>query len=369
MAKKKCKSVYSGIGGQAVLEGIMMKNKNEYSVAVRLPGGGISVERFEDNGVVSVDSVWRKVPLVRGVISFIESLSLGMKTLTYSSAFFEEEDKRTNQDVALEKRHGSKSESVVTGITIVISLLLAIGLFMVAPYFLSQVIGKYIQNNTLILVLEGVLRLTIFILYIVLISLMKDIKRVYMYHGSEHKCINCIENGLPLTVENVKKSSRFHRRCGTSFLLLVMLVSIILFFFIRVEAPLLRIGLRILLIPVIAGISYEILRFAGRYDNWFVKIISAPGVLMQHITTKEPTEDMIEVAIMAVEEVFNWKKFEKKHFSQEIVKRKEKNEKGELVDSDEETIQIAVRELEEILSDDEDYRVLGNHIEKPDEEE
>ncbi|MCQ2521133.1 MAG: DUF1385 domain-containing protein [Lachnospiraceae bacterium] len=367
MSKKKQHSVYSGIGGQAVLEGIMMKNKNEYSVAVRLPNGGISVERFEDKGVISLNSVWRKVPLVRGVINFIESLSLGMKSLTYYSSFFEEEERRTNQDVALEKKHGSKAESVVTGITIFVSLILAIALFMVAPYFLSNWVGKYIENTTVILILEGVIRLTIFILYVVLISLMKDIKRVYMYHGSEHKCINCIENGLPLTVENVKKSSRFHRRCGTSFLLLVMIVSIILFFFIRVESPMLRIGLRILLIPVIAGFSYELLRLAGRYDNVFVKIISAPGLLMQHITTKEPEEDMIEVAIAAIEEVFNWKKFENKHFNQKVVKKKAKNAAGEMVDTDEETVQVDVKELNEKLSDDEDYRVLGNHIEKKEE--
>lgn len=366
---KKAKRVYSGIGGQAVLEGIMMKDKDEYSVAVRLPNGKINVERFEDKGIIPMNSTWRKVPLVRGVISFIESLKLGMQTLTYSANFYEDEDRKTNQDYLVEKNHGNKSDSYVTGITIFISIIFALGLFVVLPYFLSGLLGKYVENETLVLVLEGVIRLVIFLLYVLIISLMKDIRRVYMYHGAEHKCINCVETGLPLTVENVKKSSRFHRRCGTSFLLLVMIVSIILFFFVRVDTIWIRLGLRVLLIPVIAGISYEILRFAGRHDGILVKIISAPGVWMQGITTKEPDEEMIEVAIAAVERVFDWQKFEDKHFSRQMVKKKSKNDAGEMVETGEETMQIAVKDLEAMLSDDEDYRVIGNHYEKPKDEE
>ena len=180
---------------------------------------------------------------------------------------------------------------------------------MLLPFFLSDLAGHYIRNASLIAIIEGVIRIAVFIGYIVIISLMKDIRRLYMYHGAEHKCINCIEHGHVLNVHNVKKSSRLHRRCGTSFLLFVMVVSIIVFLFIRVDSPVLRVVLRIALLPVIAGISYECIRLAGRTNNVIVLILSAPGILLQKLTTKEPDEDMIEVAIKSVEAVFDWKGF------------------------------------------------------------
>lgn len=321
---KKKKAVYSGIGGQAVLEGIMMKNKNEYSVAVRKPDGNIEVQKWDNSDSFSNRHAFARWPFVRGVVNFVESLSLGMKTLTYSSSFYEEDEASTKGDQFLEKLFGNKAEAVVNGVTMIISMLLAVGLFMLLPYFVSEWLNSFILNDSVVAIVEGVVRIVIFILYVFLISLLKDIKRLYQYHGAEHKCINCIERGRNLDIENVKKSSRLHRRCGTSFLILVMLVSIVLFFFIRVDQIWLRLILRIALIPVIAGISYEIIRFAGKHDNLFVRIISAPGMLLQKITTREPDDEMIEVAIAAIEEVFDWEAYEDKYFGNLKIKDSER---------------------------------------------
>lgn len=311
MAKKK-KRCYSGIGGQAVLEGIMMKNKNAYAVAVRLPNGKITIDKQDTSGLVS-RGVIGKIPFIRGIFNFVDSMILGMKTLTYSASFYEEEEE-TKGDSALNKIFKEKTEDVVMGFTVFVSILLAIGLFMFLPYLISELVSKRILNDSLVAIIEGLVRIAIFVLYVLLISLMKDIKRLYQYHGAEHKCINCIESGKELTVRNVMRCSRLHRRCGTSFMLIVMCISIILFFFIRTDSVLLRIVYRLLLIPVIAGISYEILRLAGRSDNLLVRIISAPGMWLQKITTREPEPDMVEVAIAAIEAVFDWRKFEEKRF-------------------------------------------------------
>ena len=235
------------------------------------------------------------------------------------------------------------------GFTVFVSIILAIGLFMILPYVISEFTAKYIQNNSVIAIIEGVTRILIFLLYVVLISLMKDIRRVYQYHGAEHKCINCIESGRPLTVRNVMRCSRLHRRCGTSFMLIVMIISVILFFFIRVEAVWLKLLLRLLLIPVIAGISYEVLRIAGKFDNLFVRIISAPGLWLQRLTTREPEEEMVEVAIAAIEKVFDWEAFEEKHFKRRMVKKTKTLEDGQVVETGDETMEIDVLELEERL--------------------
>lgn len=197
------------------------------------------------------------------------------------------------------------------GGTVVIFRCFALGLFFFLPYFLSGIFHKVISSDTVIALLEGLIRLAIFIGYIALISLTPDIKRVFMYHGAEHKCINCIEHGMELNVENVRKSSRQHKRCGTSFLLIVMLISIVFFLFIRVDSRILQLVLRLLLIPVIAGVSYEFIRLAGRYDNRLVNILSKPGLWMQKMTTKEPDDEMIEVGIASVEAVFDWRKWQK----------------------------------------------------------
>lgn len=292
---------YSGVGGQAVMEGIMMRNQERYAVAVRKPNGEMEIKVSDYKGPVK-NKIIKELPIIRGVVSFIDSLYLGMSTLMYSASFFEEEE---------EKEMTKKQENLLLGGTMFFSLVIALGLFFALPYFLSGLFEKMTDSTFLIAFLEGVIRLAIFILYIALVSLTKDIKRTFMYHGAEHKCINCIEHGLELTVENVRKSSKEHKRCGTSFLLIVMLLSILFFMFIQVDSKVYRLLLRFLLIPVIAGVSYELIRLAGRFDNWFVNLLSKPGLWMQALTTREPEDDMIEVGIAAVEAVFDWRTWQK----------------------------------------------------------
>ena len=287
-------------------------------MAVRKPNGEIDVEVEEYKGVCG-DKKFAKLPFIRGVFAFIDSLILGMKVTTYSASFYEEEDEKPSKtEGKLEKLLGNKADDIMMTFTVILSVIIAVALFMLLPLFLSDLLGKYIRNASVIAIIEGLIRILIFIAYIAGISLMKDIKRLYMYHGAEHKCINCIEKGRPLTVKDVKRSSRQHKRCGTSFLLFVVLVSVIVFFFIRVDNMALKLILRIALVPVIAGISYEIIRLAGRSDNVLVRIISAPGMWMQKLTTKEPEEDMIEVAIASVEAVFDWKAYLKETFGYEV---------------------------------------------------
>ena len=327
MAKRK--GCYSGIGGQAVLEGVMMKNGDKYAVAVRKPDGGISFDLKDYPGVLA-GSKLKKIPFVRGIFNFIDSMILGTRCLNYSASFYEEEEEESGLDKALDKVSGGNAEKVLTAFVTMLSVILAVGIFIVLPYYLSGLLKGYIRNESLMASIEGVIRIVIFILYILVISLMKDIRRLFMYHGAEHKCINCIEHGRPLTVRNVKRSSRQHKRCGTSFIFFVFIVSIVLFFFIRVDNTLEKVALRILLIPVVAGISYEIIRLAGRSNNIFVKILSAPGMLVQRLTTKETDEKMIEVAIAAVEAVFDWKAFLNEKFGyveQEEQASQEKREK------------------------------------------
>lgn len=316
MAKKKQR--YSGIGGQAVLEGIMMKNKEQYAVAVRKPNGEIEVEVEHYYGIIH-GSKLLNIPFVRGIFQFIDSLILGMRSLNFSASFYEDEDaKETAADKAFNKLFKDKAEKVFTGLVMLFSLALAIGIFMVLPYFITSLFEGYIRSASFMAILEGILRILIFVGYVLAISLMKDIKRVYMYHGAEHKCINCVEKGAPLTVKEVMRCSKQHRRCGTSFLLFVMFVSVVLFFFIRVENPVYRVLIRIALIPVIAGISYEIIRLAGKSNNILVRIISAPGMWLQRLTTREPDESMVEVAIAAVEAVFDWKAYLYETFGYEV---------------------------------------------------
>lgn len=304
----------SGIGGQAVMEGIMMRNGSEYSVAVRKENGEIEVKKETYKGVGSKCKLFR-LPFIRGIFSFVDSLVLGMKSLNYSASLFmedgEEEEEPGRFEKWLQKKFGDKAEKVIMDLTMVISIILAMGIFMVFPTWVSTLMKPLLGNGIWMALFEGVLRIAIFIAYVGLISLMPDIKRTYMYHGAEHKCINCIEHGLPLTVENVMKSSKEHKRCGTSFLLIVMVISILFFLVIRPETLWLRLVSRILLIPVIAGVSFEFLRLAGNSDNPVVNLLSKPGLMLQGLTTKEPDEKMAEVAICAVEAVFDWKAYER----------------------------------------------------------
>ena len=311
---------YSGVGGQAVMEGVMMKNKDKYAVAVRKPNHEIEVKVSDCKSVIKNEKL-RNLPIVRGVVNFIESLSLGMKTLMYSASFFEdEEDTAKKEKLSPEEKKKmeekeKKEEKLLMSGTLAFSVVFALLLFFALPYFLSGFFHKVIASETLIALIEGLIRLVIFVGYIALISLTPDIKRTFMYHGAEHKCINCIEHGMELNVENVRKSSRLHKRCGTSFLLIVMLISIVFFMFIRVDSKILQLLLRLLLIPVIAGVSYEFIRLAGRYENWFLNIFSKPGMWIQRLTTKEPDDEMIEVGIASVEAVFDWRSWQKEEES------------------------------------------------------
>lgn len=306
---------YSGIGGQAVIEGIMMKNQDDYATAVRTPSGKIEIQKDKFVSITSKHPILR-LPFIRGTFAFADSMMLGMKTLTFSASFFEddENEKPSSFELFLNRIFGDKLEKVIMTASIIFSFVAAIAIFMVLPLFLGSLVRKAVDSHVVVAIFEGIIRIAIFVLYIHFISKMNDIKRTFMYHGAEHKCINCVENGLDLTVENVMKSSKLHKRCGTSFIIIVMIISIIFFMAIRVDGVLLRILSRIVLIPVIAGVSFEFLSLAGRSNSKIVHILSIPGFWMQGLTTKEPTPDMVEVAIAAVEEVFDWKTYLKENF-------------------------------------------------------
>lgn len=355
----------SGIGGQAVIEGVMMRNGSRYAVAVRTADQQIVVDTQECGGRLA-GKKFVKLPIIRGVVNFFDSLVLGMKTLMFSASLFAEETEEERQEredkerrkarkkadrlrsqgkeeeaarilekcekkliqesekleAEARKEAEKKDNDFLMTLTVIFSLIISVALFMMLPYFISRGIRQVISSEVLIVILEGLVRLGVFLLYMGLISRMKDIQRTFMYHGAEHKCINCIEHGLPLTVENVRASSREHKRCGTSFLFIVMFISIVfimvfsipLFMVIHVNTAFWRIVLRIALLPVIAGVSYEFIRLAGSSDSKFVNLLSRPGMALQHLTTKEPDDSMIEVAIASVEAVFDWKKFQNEQF-------------------------------------------------------
>lgn len=298
------------IGGQAVIEGVMMKNMDRYAVSVRKPNGKIETKVEECVSFAEKHPLFQ-LPVFRGMANFLESMVIGMKTLNYSASFYEDEEEQTESrtEQLLEKILGEKAEKIIMGIVLVFSLAISIGLFMILPYIASEALGKLIRNEYVILFMEGIIRIAIFLGYIVLISRMEDIKRVFMYHGAEHKTINCLEAGVPLIPENVDSFSRLHKRCGTSFIFIVMIISMVFFFFIRVDTIWLRIVLRLLFLPLVAGVSYEFIRLAGSSDHPLVQIFSKPGLALQRLTTKEPDHSMIEVAIASVEGVFDWREY------------------------------------------------------------
>lgn len=298
------------IGGQAVIEGVMMKNMDRYAVSVRKPNGKIETKVEKCVSFAEKHPLFQ-LPVFRGMVNFLESMVIGMKTLNYSASFYEDEEEQTESrtEQLLEKILGEKAEKIIMGIVLVFSLAISIGLFMILPYIASEALGKLIRNEYMILFMEGIIRIAIFLGYIVLISRMEDIKRVFMYHGAEHKTINCLEAGVHLTPENVDNFSRLHKRCGTSFIFIVMIISMVFFFFIRVDTIWLRIVLRLLFLPLVAGVSYEFIRLAGSSDHPLVQIFSKPGLALQRLTTKEPDHSMIEVAIASVEGVFDWREY------------------------------------------------------------
>ncbi len=311
---KECRQHNSGIGGQAVLEGVMMRNKDKYAIAVRRSDGSIVVKKEIYKGILA-GSVLKKIPFVRGIFVFIDSMILGLRCTDYSATIYAEDDPDGQKEDGKETTAAEPGEKETLGerimmtLVMIVSLILALGLFMALPVFLASHVVRLIGNPALLSLFEGVIRIAIFVLYILLISRMKDIRRLFQYHGAEHKCINCLESGRELTVENAAKATRFHKRCGSSFILFVMMVSIILFFFIKVRNPLARVGIRILLLPVISGISYELIRFAGSSDNPLIAVLSKPGLWLQGLTTKEPEAEMIEAAIASVEAVFDWRAY------------------------------------------------------------
>ena len=303
---------YARIGGQAVIEGVMMRCGEDYAVAVRKSDGEIEVKKDRYRGLVARLHL-QHIPVLRGMFAFVDSMVLGMSTLTFSAGFYEDEE---------EEKEAGKDESpsgLMMGLTVAFSILIAVFLFMLTPYFISGLFGRYIRSSFLLALVEGLLRIAIFLIYMIAVSRLKDIQRVFMYHGAEHKTISCIEAGLELTPENAAKCSRLHKRCGTSFLLIVMIVSIVCFMFIRTRDRLLRLGLRIVLIPVIAGISYELIQFAGRSDSPLVNALSAPGLLLQKcLTTREPDRQMLEVAIASIEAIYDWRKFQKEELEDDV---------------------------------------------------
>lgn len=351
---------YSGIGGQAVIEGVMMKNRDECAVAVRKADGGIEIKRETCRNIRDQYRIAR-FPVIRGIVAFAESLGTGMKMLNYSASLFEEEEEAKTSDSTKDpKEKKEKKESLVMGFVMVLAVIIAIAVFVIAPFLVSESLRKIVRSPQLRGLIEGVIRVILFVAYVKLISRMEDIKRVFMYHGAEHKSINCIENGYDLTVENVRKQNTWHKRCGTSFLLVVMFVSILFFMFIVVRNMWLRMVFRILLIPVIAGVSYEFIRYAGSHDNVVSNILSKPGMWLQGLTTAEPDDPMIEVAIASVEAVFDWKAFvaEEEELVEEISTEKE------TAVTDESGIEIfAVDENEE--EDDEILSALDRYFEAP----
>ena len=333
------------LGGQAVIEGVMMKGKDSYAVAVRKPDQKIEVklQKYQSFGD---KHAWARVPFIRGVVNFAESMVVGMKTLSYSSSFYEEEEEETKADKLIKEVYKEKAEGVIMGLTVCLSIILAIALFMMLPAAIGEFIGKWVDNRLLLSLIEGVIRLIIFIIYIVLISQMEDIRRVFMYHGAEHKTINCYESGEELVPENVTKHSRYHKRCGTSFLFVVMVVSIIIFMFITADQMWLRFLLRLLLIPVVAGVSYEFIKLAGRSDNVIMNILSKPGMWIQRLTTKEPDEEMIQVAIISVESVLYGKPYVKAVNDAQGLGKKAKKK----VEEEKETVQTQEIQKDDMVS-------------------
>ncbi len=316
-----------------------MRNGSKYAVAVRDSKGRIEIQQDEYDGLFP-GSVVYKIPFLRGVFSFVDSLVLGLRSLNYSADVFTREEDgegvEAKEEVqAVEGQAGEAVQAVEgqageggekdskgssgesgfsTALIMIVAIMLSIGLFMVLPYYASLFFSRWIENPHLLALVEGAIRIVIFVSYILMISRVEETKRLFRYHGAEHKCINCLETGHELTVENVRAASRRHKRCGTSFLLYVMVISILLFAAIQVESRLMRGLLRIVLVPVIAGIAYELIRIAGRSSNPLIQALSAPGMAMQALTTAEPDDEMIRVGIASVEAVFDWRKYLKENF-------------------------------------------------------
>lgn len=344
----------------------MMKNGSEYAVAVRTTDNKIIVDKRKYESFTDRHKIC-KLPIIRGIFAFIDSMKIGIDTLTYSASFFEEDKdtKETKTEKILNNIFKDKTEKVITTFTIIVSVIMAIGIFIVLPFLISELIKSKIQSYTLKALIEGLIRIIIFIGYVLLISQMKDIKRVFMYHGAEHKSINCIENGLDLTIENIKSQSKHHKRCGTSFMLIVMVVSILFFAIINVRNIWIRLILRLLLIPIISGVAYEFIRLAGTSNSKVINLLSKPGMCLQMLTTKEPDNDMIEVAIKSVEAVFDWKSYLKENFDNNI-KEDLASTKEELPPSGDELLDTLYNMVKDIEDKEDDLSTSYDIVEDKD---
>ena len=293
--KQSC-AIKTSVGGQALLEGIMMKGPFKSAMAVRKPNGEIDLSVWDTKKLTGI----RKVPFVRGIFNFVDTLIQGYDCLMKSAEISGQEEEPDKFELWLDKTFGKAAGSVFSTIVTVLALVLAIGLFFGVPALVTGLVSDFITSKVALSAIEGVIKIGLFLVHVIGVSQMKDIKRTFMYHGAEHKTIFCYEQGLDLTVENVRMQKRFHPRCGTSFLLIVLVVSVLVSSVITWENLLIRVLLKVLMLPITVGISYEIIKFAGRHDNWFTKIISAPGLWLQNFTTQEPDDSMIEIAIAAV---------------------------------------------------------------------
>lgn len=300
------KEKLGAVGGQAVIEGVMMQANNYRAIAVRKPNGEIEVKKEKIKSWVK-DKKIDKIPFLRGAFVLVDTMISGINSLNYSSEFYLEEEEEDAIDRFLKKIFKEKANEAIIITSLIIALLLSVGIFVLIPTFIGGLFSKIIDNHVVLNLIEGVIRIAILIAYMVLVSFNSDIKRVFEYHGAEHKSIYCYENDLELTVENARKFGRLHPRCGTNFLFIVMFISIILFAFFGWPNPLLRVLIRVVCIPIVAGISYEIIKFLGKYNNILSKIVAYPGMMMQKITTREPDDGQLEVAIAALKAVLNEK--------------------------------------------------------------
>lgn len=293
------------VGGQALIEGVMMQSKDKRAIAVRKSDGKIVIKKNKIKSWISEKNI-DKIPFIRGSFILIENMIEGVNSLNYSSEFFIDEDEEEDKfDLFLKKIFKDRANDVIVSISMVLAMILSIGLFVLIPTFVGGLFSNIISSKVILNLIEGIIRILILFIYIVLISKNKDIERTFQYHGAEHKAVYCYENNLELTVENASKFTTLHPRCGTNFLFIVMSTSIILFSFFGWPNPLLRVVMRILCIPIVAGISYEIIKFLGKYNNKFTKIVAYPGMMLQKFTTKEPDDSQLEVALEALKAVVN----------------------------------------------------------------
>lgn len=292
----------TNVGGQAVIEGVMMKSPNYYAVAIRKPDQEIET-KIEPYKSFSSKFKPLQLPLIRGMVAFVESIYIGTKVLGYSAEFFEVEEEKSKVDEWIEKKFGDKTEKVLIGVSMVLALIFSMALFVFLPLGASQLLKPILKNSLYINFADGIIRVIIFLGYLYLVSLMKDIRRVFEYHGAEHKTINCYEQGMELNMENVQKCTRFHKRCGTNFLFIVVFISIIVMTVVNAQTLATRLIARLILLPVVAGFSYEVIKWLGRTDSKLSDIGAAPGLWLQRLTTREPSKDQLEVALKSLQTV------------------------------------------------------------------